>query len=472
MRKRTTTMITGLIICVIALNSSMLKAADSLSILKQTSKAFSQVADKTIPAVVFIKVEKSVQTNRSMPFQFNNPQGFFGDEFYNRFFRDRSPQQPREYRQSGQGSGFIVSEDGYILTNHHVIGDADVITVKLHDGSEYEAKIVGSDEKSDIAVIKIDGNDLPTLKVGDSDEIKIGEWVLAIGNPFGLTATLTSGIVSAKGRSTVGIADYEDFIQTDAAINPGNSGGPLINLEGEVVGVNTAIFSRSGGYMGIGFAIPINMVTYIKEQLIESGKVTRGQLGVLIGNVDSDIADYFDLDQAQGVVISEVLDNSAAQKAGLKAGDIIKSVNDKTAKDVGQVRNLISMTRPGKSVELKIYRDGESKIYNVTLGKISDGVAKANLQELASQFGIEVQNASEQRGFYSDEGVVVSKVYSGSPAERASIRPGDTITSVNRLDIESVKDFNKALKDSKKSRKALFLIKNQSHSRFVVLSLE
>lgn len=247
-------------------------SADEIENLRQTSKALSSVVKNAVPAVVFIKVEKTIEVGSVMrpgrPFEYNDPFGYFGDEFFERFFRHRLPSQPRERKQIGQGSGFIIDGEGYILTNNHVVGNADVINVKLSDGREIKAELIGSDEKSDVAVIKVDGGNLPAIPLEDSDNLEIRELVIAIGNPFGLTESLTLGIVSAKGRSTVGITEYEDFIQTDAAINPGNSGGPLINLEGKVVGINTAIFSQSGGNMGIGFAIPINMAKNIKEQLL------------------------------------------------------------------------------------------------------------------------------------------------------------------------------------------------------------
>jgi serine protease Do len=311
---------------------------DELAPLQQASKAFSSVAKKAAPAVVFIKVEKTVETGGAVPFGNSDPFGFFYDR------------QPREYRQMGQGSGFIISEDGYILTNNHVVGDADTITVKLSDGRQFKAERIGGDEKSDVAVIKIEGENLPILPLGNSDELEVGEWVIAIGNPFGLAETLTFGIVSAKGRNTVGINDYEDFIQTDAAINPGNSGGPLINLEGQAVGINSAIFSSTGGSVGIGFAIPINMARSIKDQLLRDGKVTRGQLGVMIGEITQELADYFDIEASKGVVVSDVLKNSPAEKAGLQAGDIILKINGRDVENAGQLRNTIAMVAPGTQV--------------------------------------------------------------------------------------------------------------------------
>jgi len=448
--------------------------------LQQTSKALSSVAKNVVPSVVFIKVEKTLEVGHTMiprePFQYNDPFGFFGDEFFERFFRHRVPTQPRKHRQIGQGSGFIIDEKGYILTNNHVVGNADEISVKLHDGQEFKAKLIGSDEKSDVAVIKIDENNLPAMILGDSDKLEIGELVMAVGNPFGLTESLTLGIVSAKGRSTVGIADYEDFIQTDAAINPGNSGGPLINLKGEVVGINTAIFSKSGGNMGIGFAIPINMAKTIKEQLIKEGKVTRGQLGVMIGEVTKDLGDYFKVDSSKGVVVNDVLKDSPAEKAGVERGDIILKIDGQDVKGVGHLRNTVAMVSPGTKVKLLIYRNGKEKTIAVKIGELPHTIAQADVSELSEKLGLYLQDMTEDMGrLYGDsseEGVLVSRVDSGSFAERAGIRPGNIILSVNQKKVRSVKEFNKALEESIETQKVLLLIKTERFTRFVVLPFE
>lgn len=264
--------------------------AESVRSLRNLGNNFADIVEKVSPAVVFIKVEQKVEGQMGYT---NNPFELFNDDFMRRFFGQRFQQQqaPRQDQiVMGQGSGFIISKDGYILTNNHVAGKAEKITVKLLNGREVEARLIGTDPHSDVAVIKIDAGDLPFLTLGDSDNLRVGEWVLAVGNPFGLSHTVTAGIVSAKGRSSVGIADYEDFIQTDAAINPGNSGGPLLDLDGRVVGINTAIFSKNGGYMGIGFTIPINMVKVIRDQLIANGKVERGYLGITMQNLNPELA--------------------------------------------------------------------------------------------------------------------------------------------------------------------------------------
>jgi len=319
-----------LIAVFISLNVTAITAGDSSSsTLRETFEAFSNVAEKAIPAVVFVKVEKTVSApSFGMPFEFNGPMDPFGGDFFDRFFRGQQPHDsPQKYHQMAQGSGCIISSNGYILTNHHVVGNVDTIIVKFHDGQELVAKVIGSDEKSDVAVIKVEGKNLPVLPLGDSDKLRIGEWVIAIGNPFGLAETVTVGVVSAKGRSNVHIADYEDFIQTDAAVNPGNSGGPLLNLEGQVIGINAAIFSQSGGYMGIGFAIPINMAKNIKEQVLKSGKVTRGQLGISVQELSKELADSFYLESTKGILFADVLSDSPAEKAGLQTGDSILKVN-------------------------------------------------------------------------------------------------------------------------------------------------
>ena len=439
--------------------------------LQQTSKAFSSVAKKAVPAVVFIKVEKKVETGSMV-----GPGSPFGNNDPFDFFRDRQPRTPRERRRMGQGSGFIISDDGYIVTNNHVVGDADVITVKVNDGREFTARKIGSDEKSDVAVIKIDGENLPTLPLGDSDALEVGEWVIAIGNPFGLAETLTFGIVSAKGRSTVGINDYEDFIQTDAAINPGNSGGPLINLEGEAIGINTAIFSSSGGSVGIGFAIPINMAKNIKDQLVKDGKVTRGQLGVMIGELTKDLADYFGADSTKGVLVSAIMKDSPAEKAGLEAGDIILKIDGRDVEGTGQLRNTVAMVAPGTKVQLLVYREGREKTVTVSIGELSETVVNEEASELPKKLGLTVQDLTEEmRQYYnlgSEEGIVVSGVDPDSRAFAAGIRPGTIILSVNRSKVGSTKEFGEALQASVKTKKVLLLIKEQRYTQFVVLPLE
>ena len=341
---------------------------------KELSQAFSAAAKDAMPAVVSIKVEKAVEVSPTMgsPFQFNDPFGQSGDDFLQRFFGGRTPQRqaPRKYHQEGLGSGFIISEDGYILTNNHVVGDVDKITVGLKDGRTFtDAKLIGTDPDSEVALIKIEGHGFPVLPMGDSGKANIGDWVIAIGNPFGLDETVTVGVISAVGRSNVHIAAYEDFIQTDAAINPGNSGGPLINLDGQVVGINTAILSESGGYMGIGFAIPINMARTIEEQLRTGGKVSRGYLGLYAQDVTPEMAKPLGLKEPAGVVVAQTEENSPAEKAGLKVTDVIVESNGKKVTSYDTFRNEVAMLKPGSRIELRVLREGKPLDLTVTLGE-------------------------------------------------------------------------------------------------------
>lgn len=337
----------------------------------ETDVDFATVTRHTTPALVHIKVEKvhtMARPGRGMP---DWGTRMDDDELW-RFFREFRRGLPEARRHvRGQGSGFVIDPSGYILTNSHVVGRADTVTVTLSDGREWEAEIVGTDPKTDVAVIKIDGHDLPVLPMGDSDKIEVGQWVLALGSPFGLTGTVTSGIVSATGRSSMGITDYEDFIQTDAAINPGNSGGPLVNLRGEVIGINTAIVSRTGGYMGVGFAIPINMAKEICDQLISEGSVTRGHLGVAIQNVTAELARSFGMEKPEGVLVGDVVDNSPADKAGMQPGDIILTFDGQTVRRMTKLRNLVAQTAPGREVEIVVHRDGERETLQVTVGQLS-----------------------------------------------------------------------------------------------------
>lgn len=448
--------------------------------LRKSSKAFAEVAKEVSPAVVFIQIEKTVQ---QPDFQFFSPFGQgspFGDEFFRRFFGMPGPERPQQYHRSphqrivGQGSGFIISKDGYILTNNHVVGDADKVIVKLLDGREFTAKTIGADPHSDVAVIKIDAVDLPVLKLGDSDAIEVGEWVVAIGNPFGLSHTLTVGVVSAKGRSSIGIADYENFIQTDAAINPGNSGGPLVNLDGKVVGMNTAIFSQSGGYMGIGFAIPINMAKSIKDQLIQTGSVVRGYLGIIIQEMTPELAKSFGMKDQKGILVSQVSEDSPAEKAGMKQGDVIIEFNGKPVDQVGHFRNEVALKRPGSLENITILRNGKRKVLSITIGKLKDKeVAMAGSPHNLKKLGITVQNLSpklaRQFGLEGKKGVVVTDVAPDSAAAFANIKPGGIILEVNRKPVENTEEFKKALAGIPENSAVLLLIKEGDYARYVTL---
>ncbi|MCK4620778.1 MAG: DegQ family serine endoprotease [Desulfuromonadales bacterium] len=447
--------------------------------LRETGKAFRSVAKQVSPAVVFIQVEKEAeqQSISTSPFG-NHP---FGDEFFRRFFgqppQQREPKKTKKRRETGQGSGFIISSDGYIMTNNHVVGDADRVTVQLLDGREFTAKIIGTDPPTDVALIKIEAEGkLPYLKLGDSDRLEVGDWVLAFGNPFGLSHTLTAGIVSAKGRSGIGLTDYENFIQTDAAINPGNSGGPLVNLDAEVIGMNTAIFSRSGGYMGIGFAIPINMAKTIHSQLIEHGSVTRGRLGVYIQELTKDLAESFDIKQTQGILVAQVIDDSPAEDAGLKQGDVIVALDGKKVTKVATFRNKIALTRPNSNVALTIIRNGQRKSIDVTVGALdSDEKGKPVDSDKIPKLGMSLQKLTaelaEQLGYEEAEGVLVTAVEAGSLAERAGLKRGDLIEEVNRKAVSDPKQVKKLIRESQK-KTILLLVRQKDANRYLALKLE
>lgn len=449
------------------------------AILDRSSKAFVNVVKKAKPAVVHIKVEK---TTKSKQYGGQLPEEMFNHPFFEKFFgpqfRQQQPRQ-REFKQRGQGSGFIISKDGYILTNNHVVESADVIKVTLSDEREFDARLIGTDPQTDVALLKIeDPENLPVLPIGDSNNLEAGEWVIAIGNPFGLSQTVTVGVVSATGRSSVGINEYENFIQTDAAINPGNSGGPLINGRGEAVGINTALFSRTGGYMGIGFAIPINMAQSIQDQLHKYGKVTRGWLGVVIQNVDKDLADSFGLKQAGGILVSEVQENTPASAAGLKQGDVITHLNDTELKDVTDLRNRVAMLRPGSKAMLFVMRDGRERKIQVTIGEQPSDFSKAgsinNDRDTLEKFGLTLQELSpelaEKFEYKQDDGLIISDVEQGSPAEMEGLKPGHLVEEVNRERVRSLKDLKAAMKKSGKSGKILLRVRSGNYSTYVVLS--
>jgi serine protease Do len=408
----------------------------------------------------------------------------FDDDVFERFFgrpspRQRSP-QPRKFQRSAQGSGFIASSDGYILTNNHLVGEAEKVMVKQGNNQEVEAKVIGTDPASDVAVIKIDANNLPTLEMADSDKLEVGEWVLAIGNPFGLSHTVTAGIVSAKGRSGFQLAEYEDYIQTDAAINPGNSGGPLLNLDGKVVGINTAIVTGHLAYrgnIGIGFAIPINMAKSIYNQLVETGKVVRGFLGVGIQDLTAENAPFFGLKQdTKGVLVPEVTKGSAAEKAGLKPGDVIIELNGKPVETAKELQGRVAALKPDTDVDLVVLRDGKRETVSA---KLSERPAKGQVAkggpETLEKLGLVVQNLTDdlakQYGYEGLSGVIVTQVEPGSIAELAGITPGALIMEVNRKPVENTKSFKQAIEDAAKEDAVLLRIKQEQAVVFVVLKL-
>ena len=438
--------------------------------LQELSQTFRDVAQAVSPAVVYISTEQTVKAN--VPEQFGQ---MFGDEFFRRFFG--IPNGRREYKQQALGSGFIVKEDGYILTNNHVVENADKIKVTLPDKQEFDAEVIGADPKADVAVIKIDGKNLPVVKLGDSAATAVGDWVLAVGTPYGLSQTVTAGIISAEGRANIGIVDYEDFIQTDAAINPGNSGGPLININGEVVGINTAIFSRSGGYQGIGFAIPINMAKGIMESLIEHGKVIRGWLGVAIQSVTPEIAKSFDLQETNGALVGDVTKDSPAEKAGLKRGDVIISLNDQAVDSPNSLKNLTAQLEVNKTVPVVVIRNGKEQTLQVTIGEQPTEMqaSAGNPQSDASSLlGLHVQeltnDVASQLGYIGETGVIITAVDSGSPAAQVGLKRGDLIKEINRQPIESMADYQKAIESASKDDSVLLLLRRGDGTYYIVIN--
>ena len=429
---------------------------------EELGKTFSAVVARCSPAVVSIRVRKSgppaMRSFSGQPFggmPFGHPHGHrpFG-----------GPPQGDAPPNWGQGSGFVIDPSGVILTNHHVVRDADEILVNLKDGRELTAELLGGDEQSDVAVLRVAAGDLPSLPFADSEALEVGEWVVAIGSPFGLGETVTAGIVSAMGRNQVGIAAHENFIQTDAAINPGNSGGPLINLAGEVVGVNTAIFSRSGGYMGIGFAIPSNLARRITEQLREGGAVNRGYLGVVIQNVTRDLAASFRLDRDTGALVAEVAPDSPASAAGLRAGDVVTAVDGVEITNSGSLRNYVALREPESRAVLTVVRAGEELSVDVRIGSRTS--SSAARRSLAAGYGFEVRQ-DRDRG--SDRGLVVGAVEPGSRAAAAGLRPGMSLLAVNRRRVETLQDLEEALASSTADDPLLLRVDAGDGARWIVV---
>lgn len=444
---------------------------------KQTFFDFTGVADKAIPAVVSIQVKMS-QPSSPFGLQGADP---FNDELFEFFFgrpyrRDQST--PREAPLAvAQGSGFIVSADGYVLTNSHVVRDAKEILVKLNDGRSLEGKLIGHDPNTDVAVLKIEATKLPFLSFGSSADLKVGQWAIAVGNPFGLQESLTVGVVSAVGRANLDVADMEDFIQTDAAINRGNSGGPLLNIDGEVIGINTAIASNTGGYMGVGFAIPSDMAKHVMQELIANGNVTRGFLGVLLQPVDYDLAMAFGLDKVEGALVAEVQAGSPAEKAGIKRGDIIIEHEGRRVTSVSALRNSISLTKPGGKISLKILRDGNLipatvQIAEFTLSKNGSTIPSSNKGVLGIKVGDISPADARNYGLAPDEtGVIVTDVDPSSIATLAGIKKDTIILEVNKQKISSADQFYKAVGSLEKGSKLLMLIRQSRSTGYVVLTI-
>ena len=442
---------------------------DSENLLGNLSNALAEVAEVVRPAVV------NISTTTTIPAQENPFGDMFNDPFFRRFFGDQfnHPGLNRKQKTSSLGSGVIVSDTGYILTNSHVVKGADEIKVVLYDKREFIGTIVGTDAKTDLAVVKIDAKDLPTVKMGSSSALKTGDVVLAIGNPFGLNQTITMGIVSAVGRSHIGLADFEDFIQTDAAINPGNSGGALVNTSGELIGINTAIFSTSGGYMGIGFAIPSDMATGVMESIIKHGKVIRGWLGVSIQDLSPDLAKSFNLTEQKGALVSGVMEDSPAGKAGLKRGDLIIELDGKPVGDSTSLRNMVSALAPGTKIGLKIIRDGKQQSLTATLGEFKEKAEIKKTEYKNVLKGITVQDLTTGMLDKLDlpegmSGVVVTDVASDSPA-RGLLEASDVIQEVNRQNIKSTKEFEQVVSKIGEKDGVLLLIYRRGSSIYLTI---
>jgi serine protease Do len=480
------TLILALLIFLLSISPVSALAEDSSSIdtLRQMGKAFAQIAENASPAVVGITASQVATREQSTTpdWPFADP---FDDDFFERFFGHPFPRQrpqqrkyhqpQRRYNRPVQGSGFIVSADGYILTNNHIVQDAEAITVRLVDGREFQANVVGTDPDSEIAVVKIDADKLSVLEMADSDKLEVGEWVIAIGNPFGLSHTVTAGIVSAKGRSGFRLAEYEDFIQTDAAINPGNSGGPLINLDGEAVGINTAIVGP-GGNIGIGFAIPINMAKFIYNKLIKGEPIARGMLGIYIKDVDPDMAESLELDDAKGVVVETVVEDSPAEKAGMKRYDVIIELDGERVEKANEFRNRVAMMKPGTEVRIVVIRNGRRKTLKAELGDRSEEAQTSKtLSETLEQLGLIVQNLTddlaERLGYEDQKGVIITGVEPGSPAARKGITSGMLIMEVDQEPVNNTKEFNEAVEKAAKTGKVLLLINDGRYHHLVVLKL-
>ncbi|GAB4488592.1 MAG: DegQ family serine endoprotease [Thermodesulfovibrionales bacterium] len=444
----------------------------SVDILTRTGRAMAEVTSAVKPAIVNISTSRTVKVSGADP--------FMDDPFFRRFFGDGfgRQRQPKEHKSSGLGSGVIVSSDGYIITNHHVIKDADEIKVLLSDKKEYTGKVIGSDPKTEISVIKIEAKGLPTITWGNSDSLQVGEIVLAVGNPYGLNQTVTMGIVSALGRANVGIADYEDFIQTDAPINPGNSGGALVNVKGELVGINTAIYSTSGGYQGIGFAIPSNMVKTVMDSLVKKGKVVRGWLGVSIQKVTPDLAKQFGLTDEQGALVGDLTEGGPAEAAGLKRGDVIIEYDGRKIEEPYMLRNMVANSSPGDEHVLKVLRDNASVLVRITVGELpADGQAAAaaaggDYQNALK--GLTVQDITPELSKKLNiparvKGVIVSDIDEGSFSQ-GILKQGDIIQELNRKKVPDVKTFQELASKIKKEEDVLLLVFRGGSSLFITLS--
>ncbi|MGJ7547808.1 DegQ family serine endoprotease [Pseudomonas alloputida] len=443
---------------------------------------FTTLVEQASPAVVNISTKQKLP-DRVASGQMPDLEGL--PPMFREFFERNMPQQPRSPRGDRQreamslGSGFIISSDGYVLTNNHVVADADEIIVRLSDRSELQAKLIGTDPRTDVALLKVEGKNLPTVKLGDSEKLKVGEWVLAIGSPFGFDHSVTKGIVSAKGR-TLPNDTYVPFIQTDVAINPGNSGGPLFNMKGEVVGINSQIFTRSGGFMGLSFAIPIDVAIDVSNQLKKDGKVSRGWLGVVIQEVNKDLAESFGLDKPAGALVAQVLENGPAAKGGLQVGDVILSMNGQPIVMSADLPHLVGSLKDGEKAKLEIIRNGKRQTLDVAVGPMPDDDAdigagtgpEGGAERNSNRLGVSVSDlTAEQKKTLELKGGVVIKEVQDGPAAMIGLRPGDVISHLNNQAVASAKQFTEIAKDLPKNRSVSMRVLRQGRASFITFKL-
>ncbi|KIG12260.1 HtrA protease/chaperone protein [Enhygromyxa salina] len=435
--------------------------------------AFKQAIARAGPAVVSVYTTKTITAT-----PFGGPMR--GDPFFDFFNFSLPDGPPREFQQQGLGSGFVIDDNGHILTNHHVVGGADGVKVKLADDREFDATVIGSDPQTDLAVLKIEATDLHPVEFGSSDSLEVGDWVLAIGDPFGLPQTISAGIVSAKGRANMGIVDYEDFIQTDAAVNPGNSGGPLVDLNGRVVGVNTAIASRSGGNNGIAFAIPASLAKQVIDQLIDHGAVVRGQLGVLVSELSPDMAASFGFEDQAGILVQDVVPDGPAERAGVRSGDIITSINDQATSTVTAFRRDIADQQPGSTMRLKVWRDGKTETLEAKLAaaqaQAQVGDAPATATREPPKLGVALQDITpklqQALRLGQSSGVLITHVQPGSPASKAGIRPGDILEQVGDEQVQDAARAVRLLTDADLEQGVRLRVSRDGQGRFVLVKVK
>ncbi len=448
-------------------------SAETQSIMPSAPGSFSHLVKRARPSVVNISTVKIIKGKGMVPFHFGRPLGPNDPlrDFFDRFFGD---QGPRDFRQRSLGSGFIIDKDGYILTNNHVVEKTDEINVKLADERVFKAKIIGRDPKTDLALIRIESDSpLEALPLGDSDKLDVGDWVVAIGNPFGLGNTVTAGIVSAKYRH-LGAGSYDNFIQTDAPINPGNSGGPLLDTAGEVIGINSAIFSGSGGSIGIGFAIPVNMARDLLPQL-KKGRVIRGWLGVMIQKISPDLKDKLDLKDLKGALVADVTSGGPADNAGIRRGDVIVSFDGREIKEMNDLPFLVASTPVDKVVEVGVVRGGGKKAFQATIGELKEEREPEKVAEERPHLGMSVEELSPQLaqnlGLSETSGLVVVQIESDSPAEEAGFRTADILLEMDKAPLKDLEKFQKKIQDYKKGDTILFLVKRGDVTLYLTLKV-